>query len=136
MDLHLRQGKFINGILYNSEAWHCLNQEHIEKFELVDKFFLRSLFNSHAKTSSAYLHLETATIPIRYIKASRRLNYLHNILTRKENEVLSRVYFAQKTKPLQGDFVKLVESDLLLINQKYDESLFKSMSKKKFKKIL
>ena len=105
-------------------------------FELVDKSLLRSLFNSHSKTSSAFLHLETATIPIRYIIASRRINYLHNILTRNENEVVSRVYFAQKAKPLQGDFVKLVESDLQLINLQYNESFFKSMSKNKFKKFI
>ena len=34
MGLHLRQAMLINGILYNSEAWHCLTNSHIEKLEL------------------------------------------------------------------------------------------------------
>ena len=101
-------------------------------FEKVDNFLLRSLFNSHAKTLSAFLHLETATLPIKFIIASRRLNYLHNILKRDKSEVLSRVYQAQKNKPLQGDFVKQVESDFLLIKEQYDENKIKSMSKNKF----
>ena len=67
---------------------------------------LRTIFKSHSKTSSAFLHLETGTIPIKYILASRRLNYLYNIIKRKENEVLLRVYNAQKEKALKGDFVK------------------------------
>ena len=79
MGLHLRQAMLINGILYTSEAWHCLNNSHIEMLEAVDKHFMCQLFKSHSKTSSAFLHLETATIPIRFIIASRRLNFLHNI---------------------------------------------------------
>ena len=102
--------------------------------EEVDTFFLRSLFKSHSKTSVIFLHLETATWPIRFIIASRRLNYLHNILKRKDNEVISRVYHAQKEKPLKGDFVELVKSDFDLINEKYDENLIRNMSKSKFKK--
>ena len=120
MGLHLRQAMLINGMLYNSEAWHCLTKEHVEMLEEVDTYLLRSLFKSHAKTSVSFLHLETATIPIKYIIASRRLNYLHNILTRNSEEALQRVYFAQKEKPLQGDFVKLVENNFKLINEPYN----------------
>ena len=84
MGLHLRQAMLINGMLFNSEAWHCVNKIHVEMLEEVDTFFLRSLLKSHSKTSIIFLHLETATWPIRFIIASRRLNYLHNILKRKE----------------------------------------------------
>ena len=94
------------------------------------------MFNSHSKTSTAFLHLETATIPIKYIIASRRLNYLHNILKRKNNEVLKKVYMAQKQNPLEGDFVKLVENDFNLINENFDENLIRSMSKSKMKKFI
>ena len=94
------------------------------------------MFNAHAKTSSAFLHLETATIPISFIIASRRLNFLHNILKRNKEEVLQRVFYAQKANPLSGDFVKLIEDDFHLINEAYDENVIKSMSKKKFKKFV
>ena len=123
MGLHLRQAMLINGILYNSEAWHCLTKSHVEMLEMVDSSFLRSLFNSHSKTSTVFLHLETATWPIRFVIASRRLNYLHNILKRKSNEVILRVYNAQKENPLNGDFVKLVEDGFILLNETYDENV-------------
>ena len=83
MGLHLRQAMLINGMLYNSEAWHNLNNDHIRMLEEVDNHLLRSMFKSHPKTSTAFLHLETATLPIRFIIASRRLNYLHNIYVEK-----------------------------------------------------
>ena len=36
--------------------------------------------------------------------------------------------------PIDGDFIKLIEDDFKLINEKFDVSVIKSMSKKKFKK--
>ena len=55
------------------------------------------------------LYLETGTIPIRFIIKQRRLNYLHNLLTRKENELISKVYFAQKRKTSKNDWAKTVK---------------------------
>lgn len=80
MGLHLRQAMIINGMLFNSEAWHSLNKSHIEMLEKVDNMFLRQIFKSHSKTSISFLHLETGTLSIKFIISSRRLNYLHNII--------------------------------------------------------
>ena len=122
MGLHLRQAMLINGILYNSEAWHCVTEAQIKQLQLIDNQILRKLFDAHSKTSIAFLHLETGTLPLKYIIASRRLNYLHNILRRKEDDLLLKVFNAQKEDPLDGDFVKLIENDFKLINEKYNRS--------------
>ena len=124
----------MNGILYNSEAWHCLTETQIKQFQIIDNILLRKLFNAHSKTSKTFLHLETGTMPIRYIIASRRLNYLHNILSRKEDDLILRMFNAQSESPLEGDFVKLIQKDFELINESYNKSLVKSMNKKHFKK--
>ena len=79
------------------------------------------------------MHLETGTVPLKFIISSRRINYLHNILKRKENETILRVFNAQKDNPIEGDFVTLVKKDLELLGLKYDEKYFKSMNKIKFK---
>ena len=50
--------------------------------------------------------------------------------------MLLNVYKAQKEKPLKGDFAKLIEEDLNLINEIYNETKFKSMSKNKLKKYI
>lgn len=133
MGLHLRQAMLINGMMYNSEAWHCLSETHIKQLAEVDTHFMRSLFKSHSKTSIEFLHLETGTLPLKFIISSRRLNYLHNILKRQENEMLLKVFKAQEENPLQGDFVTLVKDDFKLIDVPYDENRIKSMSKKQFK---
>ena len=90
-------------------------------------------YKSHSKTSNSFLHLETGTIPIKFIISSRRLNFLHNILKRNENETIVRVLNAQKENPINGDFIKLIKQDFTLIDKEYDERLLKSMNKKKFK---
>ena len=74
--LILRQAMLINGMLYSTEAWSDFQ-------DAVDEYLLRSIFKAHRKTPLEFLYLETGTTPIRYILASRRLNYLHNILHRE-----------------------------------------------------
>ena len=134
MGLHLRQAMLINGTLYNSEAWHCFTETQIKQFQLIDNQLLRKVFNAHSKTSNAFLHLETGTMPIRFIIASRRLNYLHNIMSRKENDLVLRVFNAQSESPLDGDFIKLIQTDFDLINEPFNKTLILSMNKKQFKK--
>ena len=62
------------------------------------------------------------------------MNYLHNILKRNKNDLISRVFEAQSGSPLEGDFVKLVMKDFELINEKMDKKLILSMTKTQFKK--
>ena len=134
MGLHLRQAMLINGMLYNSEAWHCLTDAQVNQLQLVDNQLLRKILNAHSKTSNAFLHLETGTMPLKYIISSRRLNYLHNILSREKTDLVSRIFHAQSESPLEGDFVKLVEKDFELINESFNKTLITSMTKKQFKK--
>ena len=62
------------------------------------------------------------------------MNYLHNILSRNEDDLLLRVFNAQCESPLDGDFIKLIEKDFEMINVPYKKSLVTSMNKKQFKK--
>ena len=72
--LKLREAMLLNGILYNSEAWHGLTNAQIEKLESVDEALLRGILKAHIKTPKEFLHLETGTIPLKWIIAQRRLN--------------------------------------------------------------
>ena len=67
--LKLREAMLINGILYNSEAWHGVTNAQIAKLESVDKALLISILEAHIKTPKEFLHLETGTIPLRWIIA-------------------------------------------------------------------
>ena len=80
----------INGLLYNSEAWHSVNEEDILALQKVDEMLLRFLMDSHSKVPLEYLYLERGTLPIRFILASRRMMYLKTILKRDEEELTKR----------------------------------------------
>ena len=110
--LILRDAWFVNGTLYNSEAWHGMSTNTMKPLEAVDQYLLRQLLGAHAKTPLEFLYLETGCIPIKYILKSRRLMYLKEIVSRPEDELLVRVYRSQKKAPQPGDWCKLVETDL------------------------
>ena len=109
--LKLRQAMLLNGILYNSEAWHNISETEIRILETVDEYLLRALVKAHSKTALEFLYLESGAIPIRFIIASRRLIYHHNILNREEKELVKRIYKEQKNNPSKGDFVELIKED-------------------------
>ena len=79
------------------------------------------------------MHLETGTIPLRWIIAQRRLNYLKHILSRDNDELIKKVFLAQKEKPTRGDFIKLVEKDLKDFGITYEEVTSTKMTKQKLK---
>ena len=64
--LMLRDALFVNGALFNIEAWHSIQIKHIEKLELIDWSLMLFIVRAHSKTPSEFLYLETATIPLRY----------------------------------------------------------------------
>ena len=78
--LKLRQAMLINGILFNSEAWHSVSETELRILEVIDEHLLRALVKGHAKTHIEFLFLDTGSIPI---IASRRLMY-HQINTPKK----------------------------------------------------
>ena len=83
-----------------------------------------------------HLQRPTESIPIRYIVASRRIMYLQNILQRDKNEMVRRVYEAQKEDPSSGDFVELVNEDCAAIKLDMTEKDIEKMPKLRFKKIV
>ena len=75
---------------------------------------------SLTKTPLETLYLETGCVPIRFILKSRRLNFLHYILSDREDSLLSNVFRAQCDNPVKGDWVKKDLEDLE-INLSFEE---------------
>ena len=105
--LKLREAMLINGILFNSEAWHGVTLAHIAKLEAIDEALLRGILKAHTKTPKEFLYFEIGVLPIKWIIAQRRINYMYHILQRDENELVKKVFIAQRNNPVQGDFVNL-----------------------------
>ena len=134
--LSLRQAMLINGIMFNSEAWQGAETKDIIQLEKVDEALLRGILGAHPKIPLEALYLETKSIPIRFIIASRRILYLHTILQKDENEILSKIYKAQKMKPSPGDFVNLVKNDCENIGLNMTEDEIRKIPKQRFKRIV
>ena len=103
---------FINGILYNSEAWHGVNKSHIDQLSKVDHQLLRSVLSAHSKIPTEFLYLETGVLPVKFVISSRRLNYLIEIHNREDHELIKRIYTKQRQDPVRGDWTELVDRDL------------------------
>ena len=127
---------FVNGVLYNSEVWQGLGATDITALEKIDHQLMRFICNSHAKTAVEFLYLESGSIPLKNIIASRRIMYLHHLLGREDRELIKRVYKAQKESPTPGDFVELVKEDLNVIGEAFDEETIFMRSKDQFKTII
>ena len=82
---------------------------------------VRKILNSHFKALIELLFLETGKIPIEYIIASRRLNYLHTIVTRNSCELIKKVYTSQKEEPLKGDWHHLIVETKNLLDFEMDD---------------
>ena len=134
--LQLRQAVLVNGILYNSEAWHSVSLKDIESLEKIDEALLRFLLNSHAKAPLETLYLESGAIPIRFIVASRRLNFLQTILKREDEELTRRGFMAQLEDPLDGDFVQLIREDFSLIDIPFDITFVESSGIEDYRKAI
>ena len=115
--LMLRQAMLLNGILYNSESWHSVNEVELRILEQGDEHLLRALVKGHSKTPLEFLYLEAGVTPIRYVLASRRMMYHQVILQRDDSELTKRIYMAQKENTTPGDFVNLLKEDFKLINE-------------------
>ena len=50
--LKLREAMLINGVLFNSEAWHDVNEAELKLLESVDEHLLCSLVKAHSKTQN------------------------------------------------------------------------------------
>ena len=82
--LQLRQAMFINGLLFNSEVWQGAGSSDIKCLENVDHQQMLVICNGRAKTPLEFMYMETAAHPLKYLIASSRIMYLHNILNKDD----------------------------------------------------
>ena len=134
--LILRKGLLINSMLFNSEAWHNIDQSQVTAFEKNDEALLRGLVSGHAKMPVPALYLENGQVPIRFLLACRRLLYLQTILQRDPDELIQKVYLAQKADPVEGDFCQLVDKDRQLLECSLTDDQIRNTSKYDLKVLL
>ena len=73
---------------------------------------MRFLISAHAKVAIEFLYLETGAKPVEFVISSRRLNFLKEIHSREEHELIKQIYKAQRQNPSIGDWSELVKKDI------------------------
>ena len=118
------------------ESWHNLTDEQLKELMILDQYLIRKIVGGHSKVPFEFLFLETSAIPIDFILTSRRLNYLHTILSRGDSEITKKIYFAQKSDPIKGDWVQKIQEDMQKVNIVMDENKIAKMKKSIFKNLV
>ena len=110
--LMLRTSMLHSVLLCNSETWLRLTAKELRMLERVDEMLLRKLLETPTSTPGAALYLETGTVPLSLIIKSKRVMFLHHILTRDRKALISQVLWAQIQQPCRGDWYCVVMEDM------------------------
>ena len=79
------------------------------------------------------LFLELGIVGIGTTIKAARVNYLHYLATRNENEMIYKVFIAQWNRPVKNDWTVTVRQDLRDLKIEENLSFFKSKSSESFK---
>ena len=134
--LVLRQAWFLIGCFLNSEVWSGYSDRDLKDLKVIDHNILRLITGAQAKVPSQMLYLETAQLPIINVITVRRLLYLHTILTRHDTELIKQIYSAMKDDPIKGDWIHIVQKDMMDIDLNMSDDSISKLTKEDFKKII
>ena len=113
--LMMRQTMLSQVLLFNSETWLRLTRKDLNKLEGIDRMFIRRIFQVPNSVPNSFLYLETGCTPLRYVIKMKRIMFLHYIITRKEDALITRAFWAQVGQPVKGDWCLVVREDLKAI---------------------
>ena len=134
--LVLRQAMLISVLLFNAETWLRLTKDDVKKLESIDLLFLRKLFAVPVSTPKASLYLETGCVPLRHIIKGKRIMFLHHILTRNEDALINKVFWAQVSKTAKGDWCQVVREDLDMLGLTMSFNEIAEMSQESLRKLV
>ena len=108
----LRQALFLSVMLLNAETWLRLSESDVRQLESTDEMLLRKFLDAPSKTPIPALYLELGCLPVRFVIKAKRIMFLHYLLKRDKQEMISKVFWAQCKKPVKGDWCLVVLEDL------------------------
>ena len=119
-----------------SKSWYPITKRPIEILEASDANFFQMCFGTNSKTVRDAYYLETGKLKIRHAIAKRRMLYLHTVLNRGEQDLVKKVYLAQKLVPARHDWANLVKKDKEIYEVDLSDDEIAEMSKNKYKKYI
>ena len=108
----------------------------IKELEHLDLTLLRKVTRVPFSTPTETYYRELGILSIETILKKRRINYLHYLLNRKEDEMLYTFFTTQLNNPTPGDWTEQVKLDCLDLNIPFDFEYMLSKSKESFKNMV
>ena len=128
---------FLNGILTNTEIWYGLSSSEISELDELDRSLLRQILNTKISTPVESLFLELGCLDVETVIKSRRINYLHYLVTRDNAEMLSKFFHTQWKYPCNSkEWTEQVRVDLDDFEIPVDLNFIKSKSEFSFKNMV
>ena len=118
------------------ESLQGLTKPHVDQLESCYKDLFRQIFQSPCTTPTAAYYLETGATKISFLLRGRRIMYLWNILQNSDDELVKKVYNAQKVLPVKDDWIFSVKEDLEILGIPFDEENIRTTKKESFKKLV
>ena len=134
--LLFRESMFVNGILTNAEIWYSFSESEVREFESLDRVLLRKILQVPVSTPKEAYYLELGILPIGVIVKARRINFLHYLVTRDENEMLSKFFLTQWHQPCRGDWTETVQLNLEEFGITTNFDFMRSKSSESFKSLV
>ena len=132
--LLMRDSIFGSKMLLNTEVWHSVTKAQTEELDVIDRVLLRKILDAHCKTGLEWIYADLGKFNLKSLIQIRRMMYLWHTLSRKETELIRRVYNSQLINNSVGDWVKLVDSDKCELGIDLTDREIQSVSEETFKK--
>ena len=130
----LRNSMLISVLTYNLEVSPKLSKTDIKQLEEVDLKLLRESLSLSSKSSKTLIYAELGLLSVEYILKKKRLLYLHNLLTRPEENLARKVLLQMINIQTTGDWIQTVNKDLKDFQLLLDYDQISNISKPSFKR--
>ena len=102
----------------------------------MDLCLFRKILNAHSKTAAESFYFEIGKYPLSFTWAKRRFMYLWEILHRDKDELIRKVYEAQKLQYCKGDYFQIVKEERMKYDISESDDDIAKTSQDKFRKIV
>ena len=134
--LIMRDSMLVSKLVASSEVWYDITKTEYQKLESIDETWLRRLVNVQISVPKESLSIETGKLPVKYIIKMRRVMYWWHLVNLSKDELLNKVYKAQKMSPNKGDWVEQLEKDKKELGLQISDEEVKTFTLEQFRRMV
>ena len=109
----MRESMLVSSILNNAESWTNITKRDLENLEKPDTLLHRNILDTSGNPSKAFMYLELGVIPAKFVMMEKQFNFLKYILKQSKASMIRQVYETLKLESIKGDFIDLIQRDMI-----------------------